>query len=202
MKKGLLVYLLSSALAAPCSAKIIFDWEDSSLPLEKREHLEEVIKKVSEKYKENKYGDYSAYDFLASPKTHGIRIVNEPTTYWPGDADFDLLELNAYFAEDISHLEVQMIHEFSHMYDYTMVGMLKLQEKEARGKEKIILRKKRRDLEKHLGYIPSEIRASRKEYHYVQEIKERIPPSFYNDLQKRWEKRKINGTMDEDDCSE
>ena len=162
MKTTLHSLLLFGLLSNPAYSELIFQWNDIDTPKEKRSGVEERIKNIALKYTDKKYAEYGEYNFVTSNEKYYISIVHDP--YAAGFNPERRIQIGN-IPDPL--MEIIMVHEFAHAYDL----------------EKGIDEIKMAVLDKNEITMPLiEGRATKKEYIYLQEIKDKIPEKYYKKL--------------------
>ncbi len=184
----MLACVLSGILSTPCSAEIVFDWSDSTVPKEQRQRIEEIVHTAAAKYKEEKYADLGVYDFAAASEKYTLHFENDlgqPGEYWMG-AEGGAMFLDDVLSTQDAFLEIVVFHEFSHAYDYTVTENIRWN-----AYQKAKNQKERKQARQNTAWLTNivattEYRAKKKEHQFVEEIKDRIPTKLYDKLQERY----------------
>ena len=182
IKQGIIGALFWGMLAQPISAKLIFEWRDTSVPEQERGKIEQRLQRVALKYTEQKYADLGAYNFITAEERYVIQIGNEAPFLAGHSAARRTVILRQCFP--CPQLDIVFFHELDHAYAYAMGD--------------IRLRFSVKNPSVFNWYL-TESRALQKEYLYIDEIQNVIPKKYYqkfqeckeNDISETYRKRGI-----------
>ncbi len=136
MRRALLCAIAVLAMSAPIQAKVaVLYWPDARVSQSTRAEVELIVKDVAEQYaSQSEYTPMGPIDFLHSKQGYRIHVWNQeedtPIYYWWGD-----IFCHVSLTLDLPRFRQLLAHEFSHLYDYTMVE----KKRKARAKENRIL---------------------------------------------------------------
>lgn len=124
-KRTLLLFVAGwIGLASPVMAGIKFDWSRSSeeISSEKRQQIEALVHRVAALFLQPEYADLGAFDFESHPRSLLIQVRDFGEARERGLHLTGAIYLNQRYLDDLKALEVILVHEMTHAYDFFVLA--------------------------------------------------------------------------------